>query len=565
MEDERHEFPEVIELCIGGTHNYTALRSTLTRDENSVLAAMFTGGQPVHKSKEGRYFLDVDGPTFKTVLEYLKFGTFPTLSTNRSSSGIFGGEQFLSYKNFDEVKAIYRTASSLKLGQLTEFLENCFPVYVDVKLEKYRTSTVGYFESLAQVLATIPPQSLLLQRHFSVRLVNNSDFKITPACCEHVCQYNEKTTTTAGFGGFGGQTVSSYSVDVVVKVAVEVDCTLLSFLCYDLAERGFDVQGRESSCYNVCSKRQNVFGGSVIRNTQCCRQELFILHFRWQLHTATVARQPGLTFGFGQQPVTGSCFGQAQITQSPQGFGFGSGPDQQGGGSSSFGFGQAQPTQSPHGGPGFTFGSVQQPTTGGLFGQVQTTQSQQGFGFGSGSSPQGSGSSSFGFGRQNPVAGFGQPQTTSSCFGAGKTREFSLSQNVAVSKGFGQSDPVDSVTQTATGTQKSGLFGTSQPGPFGTPAPKIFTGFGISSFGGTPKSASVFTDTKQETQKQTLPSASFGSPSPQMESLFGKSPTSSNVFGGKAVFHNPIGAQQVQPSSTFAGFGLVKSEVKESD
>ncbi|XP_052215971.1 BTB/POZ domain-containing protein KCTD7-like [Dreissena polymorpha] len=412
MEDE---FPEVIELCIGGTHNYTALRSTLTRDENSVLAAMFTGEQPVYKNKEGRYFLNVDGLTFKTVLEYLKFGTFRLLSTSKSwGGGLFGGE----FSKI-EIKTIYLTASSLKLGQLMEFLENCFPVYADVKLEEYRTSTVGYFESLAQVLASIPPQSLLLQRHFSVRLVNNSDVKSTPACCEHVCQYNVKSSAL-----FGGTVVSSYSVDVLVKVAVEVDCTLLSILCYDLAERGFDVEGRESSCYYVCSKRSNAFGGT--HNTQCCRQELFILHFRVHLPTAIVALQDD-TFGSVQHASTGGCFGQAQPAQNF----FGQAEQTQSS------FGKAEPTQSSFGQAKSTksfFGQAQPNQS--LFGQAQPNQSP--------------------FGQAQPTQNhFGQAQPTQSPFGQAQPTQSPFVQAQPTQTPFGQTQPNQSLFGQAQPTQRT--------------------------------------------------------------------------------------------------------------
>ena len=67
------QFPSIIDLNVGGSH-YTTHLSTLTREPESKLAAMFTGKQPIDKDKDGRYFIDANGYIFGNILKYLRSG-----------------------------------------------------------------------------------------------------------------------------------------------------------------------------------------------------------------------------------------------------------------------------------------------------------------------------------------------------------------------------------------------------------------------------------------------------------------------------------------------------------
>lgn len=46
--------------------------STLTKDKDSMLAAMFSGRHELDTDSEGRYFIDRDGTYFKYILNYLR-------------------------------------------------------------------------------------------------------------------------------------------------------------------------------------------------------------------------------------------------------------------------------------------------------------------------------------------------------------------------------------------------------------------------------------------------------------------------------------------------------------
>ncbi|XP_034935069.1 BTB/POZ domain-containing protein KCTD12 [Chelonus insularis] len=74
MSQETTEIPSVVELNVGGVF-YTTSLSTLTKDNDSQLSAIFTGKSPVEKDAKGKYFLDRDGVLFRYVLDFLRNDT----------------------------------------------------------------------------------------------------------------------------------------------------------------------------------------------------------------------------------------------------------------------------------------------------------------------------------------------------------------------------------------------------------------------------------------------------------------------------------------------------------
>ena len=63
--------PRVIALNVGG-HSFVTTLSTLTKDNNSMLAAMFSGRHHLDTDSEGRYFIDRDGTYFEYILNFLR-------------------------------------------------------------------------------------------------------------------------------------------------------------------------------------------------------------------------------------------------------------------------------------------------------------------------------------------------------------------------------------------------------------------------------------------------------------------------------------------------------------
>ena len=62
-----------IKLDIGG-QQFTTSMLTLTKDPNSMLAAMFSGRHRLRQEHDGSYFIDRDGAHFRYILNYLRDG-----------------------------------------------------------------------------------------------------------------------------------------------------------------------------------------------------------------------------------------------------------------------------------------------------------------------------------------------------------------------------------------------------------------------------------------------------------------------------------------------------------
>ena len=73
MSNQPRYFPSIVKLNVGGQHFTTSLQ-TLTRDPNSMLAAMFSGRHEVQTTEDGSFFIDRDGTYFRFLLNYLRNG-----------------------------------------------------------------------------------------------------------------------------------------------------------------------------------------------------------------------------------------------------------------------------------------------------------------------------------------------------------------------------------------------------------------------------------------------------------------------------------------------------------
>ena len=62
--------PSIMKLNVGGQYFTTSLQ-TLTRDPNSMLAAMFSGRHKLETTGDGSFFIDRDGTYFRFILNYL--------------------------------------------------------------------------------------------------------------------------------------------------------------------------------------------------------------------------------------------------------------------------------------------------------------------------------------------------------------------------------------------------------------------------------------------------------------------------------------------------------------
>ena len=70
--DQVH-FSSTIKLNVGGQYFTTSVQ-TLTKDPNSMLAAMFSGRFDMKPSEDGSFFIDRDGTHFRFILNFLRTG-----------------------------------------------------------------------------------------------------------------------------------------------------------------------------------------------------------------------------------------------------------------------------------------------------------------------------------------------------------------------------------------------------------------------------------------------------------------------------------------------------------
>lgn len=96
-----------IKLDIGGQIFSTSMQ-TLRRDEESMLAAMFSGRFELKKEADGSYFIDRDGTYFRYILNFLRDGCI--------EAGTLPNDRVM-------IKELLREAKYYQLGSLTKELE----------------------------------------------------------------------------------------------------------------------------------------------------------------------------------------------------------------------------------------------------------------------------------------------------------------------------------------------------------------------------------------------------------------------------------------------------------
>ena len=112
-------FPAVTNLNVGG-RIFTTHLSTLTKDPNNMLAAMFSGRHPVSKNQDGRYFIDVDGDIFAHVLNYLRFEKLPLVN---DAMDVYEYAEYFGIQSLvEELKVFEAVETSPILGESKNIL-----------------------------------------------------------------------------------------------------------------------------------------------------------------------------------------------------------------------------------------------------------------------------------------------------------------------------------------------------------------------------------------------------------------------------------------------------------
>eukprot|EP00638_Chattonella_subsalsa_P005596 CAMPEP_0117754998 /NCGR_PEP_ID=MMETSP0947-20121206/13183_1 /TAXON_ID=44440 /ORGANISM="Chattonella subsalsa, Strain CCMP2191" /LENGTH=213 /DNA_ID=CAMNT_0005574235 /DNA_START=104 /DNA_END=745 /DNA_ORIENTATION=+ len=76
-DDEARHFPSIIKLNVGGA-KYETTCQTLSKQDSKISAIL----QKTSQDESGYFFLDRDGPTFRHLLNYIRYETVPSSSTS---------------------------------------------------------------------------------------------------------------------------------------------------------------------------------------------------------------------------------------------------------------------------------------------------------------------------------------------------------------------------------------------------------------------------------------------------------------------------------------------------
>jgi len=235
--------PRVIPLNVGG-YSFVTTLSTLTKDKDSMLAAMFSGRHELDTDSEGRYFIDRDGTYFKYILNYLR---------DRKQ-----------LPSADIALEVYKEAQFYQIEGLIGTLERFSNVFAH-KLEDARKSKLGSdFEKWQQQIITCA-QSKSLQNLTStskVSLLSLEDHKKIMECgdCVGPHAHNLVVSKPAKQGVIHHQETFDYvqrrfkETDLVICILTNAEMKMfISMTEADLKNSGYCCSFREEKirCKNI--------------------------------------------------------------------------------------------------------------------------------------------------------------------------------------------------------------------------------------------------------------------------------------------------------------------------
>ena len=142
---------EIVTLNVGG-NTYTTSLSTLTKDRESMLGAMFSGEMSAsHKDRHGNYVIDRDGKLFRYVLNFLRSSKL-LLPEDFKELEMLGEEaEFYQIKDMVEaVKKIQQEREGVRVKT------NVVIYSPDTRSSSYGTHGLWYFLGPPDILDRIP-------------------------------------------------------------------------------------------------------------------------------------------------------------------------------------------------------------------------------------------------------------------------------------------------------------------------------------------------------------------------------------------------------------------------
>ena len=238
------QFPDIIELNVGGSH-YTTTLLTLTKGQDNMLSAMFSGNYTAVCDKDGRYFIDADGANFKYVLNYLRYGELPQPNI---------------------AETVYREAVYFGIQELVQELEKYPSILSKIQRNNFRNSFPGYQECMDTIVNMITQKQVKsIETEIIVLLYRKEKNKATgPHPDEynynHICYYTsifkpQKTLADAKLGPW--------------KAKIS-ERDMMNCFIFDLQSQGFVVTlgNRVDCCYATDERNQ-------------CHKQFYKLTFHW--------------------------------------------------------------------------------------------------------------------------------------------------------------------------------------------------------------------------------------------------------------------------------------------
>ena len=105
-----------VKLNVGG-HYFTTSLQTLTKDPNSMLAAMFSGKFDTKPAEDGAFFIDRDGTHFRFILNYLRTGKLTLPEGATFTEELKEEAEFYQIQGIlDELNVLSESLGSVKLN-----------------------------------------------------------------------------------------------------------------------------------------------------------------------------------------------------------------------------------------------------------------------------------------------------------------------------------------------------------------------------------------------------------------------------------------------------------------
>ena len=148
-------FSDVVKLNVGG-HIFVTSITTLQKDPDSMLAAMFSGRFDVVKQDDGSYFIDRDGTHFRHILNFLRTGGVPRDVLNDF------GEELETEADYYNLRGLANMVAKLRPVKINDngevIITSMETLRKDQEFAKFLFSEQGAVQKIEDAFVLPPPK-----------------------------------------------------------------------------------------------------------------------------------------------------------------------------------------------------------------------------------------------------------------------------------------------------------------------------------------------------------------------------------------------------------------------